>query len=477
MSFEFDESPAPLSAPPAPAPEPQPIEAAPSALSPRALQLAAMPPSRAAIELAWPGIVEQLVRASGQTGSLAIVGQLGAVATAAMGASGQFLFLLFPIWGALSTGTVALVSRRIGEGRLGAANDVLRQSITLATVLGIVSGIGFALFSRPLIGLIGAAPDVVDVAAPFLAVVGGLNVFQTLSIIGVNALRSAGDARAPMWLSLAASTLVIPLTYVLVFPLGVGLMGAAYAQVTVAAGFLAVTAALLWRGRVGLRLGGGGWAFQPAVARTLMSISLPSMGETLLFSVGLLALSGIVFRLGTDAFAAHQIISQVEAISFLPCVGFSAAAAALVGQSLGMHQPKRAMTVGWAAARMAALWTSLAGLLFVLVPATFLGFFTSSPEVVVAGIGAMIVVGVAQPAQAVIFTIGGALRGAGDTRYTLGLTVLNWFVVRFPLAVILGLVVGWGLAGVWIAVAIDYAVRAALMARRFRGGAWARRLI
>ena len=230
-------------------------------------------------------------------------------------------------------------------------------------------------------------------------------------------------------------------------------------------------------GRAGLRLGGGSWAIRAELARSLMSISLPSMGETLLFSVGILALGGIVFRLGTEAYAAHQIVSQVEVISFLPCIGFSAAAAALVGQSLGMHQQHRAATVGWAATRMAALWTSLMGLLFVLFPAVFLGIFTSSSEVVASGIGALIVIGIAQPAQAIIFTIGGALRGAGDTRYTLALTIFNWVVVRFPLAVVLGLVVGWGLTGVWVAVAIDYAVRAALMARRFHGGVWQLRRI
>ena len=158
-------------------------------------------------------------------------------------------------------------------------------------------------------------------------------------------------------------------------------------------------------------------------------------------------------------------------------MGFSAAASALVGQSLGMRQPQRAMSVGWAATRMAAFWTSAMGLAFALAPAFFIGLFTSSSDVVASGIGAMIVIGIAQPFQAIIFTIGGALRGAGDTRYTLALTIFNWFVVRFPLAVILGIVLGWGLTGVWIAVAIDYTIRAGLMARRFHGGAWQRRRI
>jgi putative MATE family efflux protein len=466
---------APLAIPPEPIPEPEPT--AVPAPSPRALELARLSPQRAALELAWPGIIEQLFRASGGTVTFAIVGQLGAVATAAMGASYQYLFLLFPIWGALSTGTVAVIARRMGEGRTEAAADALRQSLIIATGLSVVSGIAFVVLARPLLVLIGASPEVVDAGAPFLAVVGGLNAFQTLGIIATNGMRAAGDSRTPMWLSLAGSLAFIPLAYAFVHPLGLGVLGAGYAQLILSAVFLAVTLVLLWQGRAGLRLAGGRWRIHLETARSLMAVSLPSMAETLLFSVGIIALGGIVFRFGTEAYAAHQIIGSLEAMSFLPCVGFSAAAAALVGQSLGMHQPGRATEVGWAATRMAALWTSTAGVLFAVFPAFFLGLFTSSPAVVAAGIGAMIVVGIAQPAQAVIFTLGGALRGAGDTRYTLALTILNWFVVRFPLAVVLGLVVGWGLVGVWVAVAIDYAVRAALMARRFHGGAWARRRI
>lgn len=466
-----------LSAIPEPIPEPEPAEVIAPVLSPRALALAAMSPERAALDLAWPGIVEQLVRASGQPIAFAMVGQFGAAATAAVGASGQFLFLLFPVWGALSTGTVALIARRIGEGRVDQASDAARQSLVLATILGIASGVAFAVFAKTLLLLIGAQEEVIETAEPYLAIIGGLNVFQTVSIIGLNSMRAAGDTRTPMWITLAGSVVLVALTYTLVFPARLGVIGAAYAQVLASVGFLVVTLALLWRGLADLRISGGEWRLRAATMRALMAVSLPSVGETLLFSVGILALGGIVFRFGTEAFAAHQIISSVEALSFLPCVGFSSAASALVGQSLGMKQPGRATAAGWAATRMAALWTSTAGLAFAVFPAFFLGLFTSSSAVIDGGTGAMVVVGIAQPAQAVIFTIGGALRGAGDTKFTLALTIFNWFVVRAPLAVLLGIVLGWGLTGVWVAILVDYVVRAGLMARRFHGGAWARRRI
>jgi len=440
----------------------------------RAAALALLSPERAAFTLAWPGIVEQLIRASGQTVVFAFVGHLGAVSIAAMGAALQFTFLPFPIFNALSIGTVALVSRRMGEGRTDEADNIVRQSLLLGTFLGIVSGVAFAVLAEPLLGLIGAAPEVAVVGAPYLALVGGLNVFQTISIIGMAAVRAAGDTRTPMVFSAAFSLLNVPLTYILMNSAGLGVLGAAIGLVLSMVLFALATVVILWRGHAGLTIAGGAWRISGERLRALLSISLPSAAESLLFSVGILALSGLVFRLGTEAYAAHQIVNQLESLSFLPCIGFAAAASALVGQSLGMERPSRAMQVGWAAARMAALWTTVAGLLLVLFPRTFLGIFTSDPGVVVAGVGSMVIIGVAQPAQAVIFTIGGALRGAGDTRFTLTATIINWFVVRFPLAVLLAFPLGLGLAGIWVAITVDYVVRAGLMAFRFRGGRWQR---
>jgi putative MATE family efflux protein len=443
----------------------------------RAAQLALLDPGRAAFQLAWPGIIEQLIRASGQTVVIAFIGHLGGVAIAAVGASLQFTFLLFPVFNALSIGTVALVSRRMGERRAEAASDVVRQSLVLGAVLGILTGALFAIFAKPLLGLIGADEAVSSAGAPYLALIGGLNVFQTISIIGVSAMRAAGDTRTPMWLSAAGSALTVPATYLLVTVAGLGIMGAAYAQIVVSVLFCAGTIALLWRGVAGVRISGGAWRLERATMRSLASISGYSAGESFLFSIGILALGFLAFRLGTEAYAAHQLVAQLESLSFLPCVGFSAASAALVGQSLGMRDPKRAMRSAWAATRMAIVWTAAVGAILALFPRFFLGIFTSDQGVITAGVGALIVIGFAQPAQAVNFTMGGALRGSGDTRFTLATTTINWFVVRLPLAVLFTFSLGLGLAGIWLAVLVDYCVRAVILSLRFRSGRWAKRVL
>ncbi|HEX9484936.1 MAG TPA: MATE family efflux transporter, partial [Gemmatimonadaceae bacterium] len=138
---------------------------------------------------------------------------------------------------------------------------------------------------------------------------------------------------------------------------------------------------------------------------------------------------------------------------------------------------QRAFRSGWAATRMAIIWTSVAGAIFALFPQFFLSLFTNDQAVISAGIGALVVIGFAQPAQAVNFTMGGALRGSGDTRFTLATTIVNWLVVRLPLAVVLAFPLGLGLAGIWLAVLIDYCVRAVILVLRFRSGRWSKRVL
>jgi putative MATE family efflux protein len=449
------------------------VEEAP-APSGRAAELAKLSPARAALELAWPGIIEQSVSAAGTAMVFAFVGHLGATATAGAGAAGNFLFLMFPVWRSLAIGTIAIVSRRMGEGRPHEAADATRQSLVLGALAGIAFGVGFFVFSAPLLRLLGAGDDVVAIGAPFLQVIGASSGASTVWLIGTSAMRAAGDTRTPMYLTSAGVVLSVALAYVLIDMMQIGPMGAAYAQATTWFLGMSVMFVLLWRGVAGLSIAGGPWRLTMTTIRRIFSISLPSAGESATFSFGILALSGLVFRLGTDQVAAHQIVGQIETFSFFPCIGFSAAASALVGQALGMHDPPRAMRAGWAAAGMALVWATAAGLAFVVAPGALLGLFTLSSGVVAAGIGALAVVGLGQPAQAAIFALGGALRGAGDTRYPLMVSLVNWFVVRLPLAYVLAFPLGMGLTGIWTAVTVDYFFRAALLAWRFKSGAWAR---
>ena len=200
-----------------------------------------------AVPLAWPGIVEQSIRVVGQLTVFAFVAHLGAVATA----GGRLVQPAVPPL----PGLERLRDRydRAGQPADGrrssrAAGDALRQSLVLAAALGVASGAAFAAGARPALLALGAEPAVADAGAP-LALVGGLNVFQTLSIISIAATRAAGDTRTPMWLSAGSTVVMVPLAYLLIDAAGLGVLGAAISIVAVNVLFALATLLVLLRGR------------------------------------------------------------------------------------------------------------------------------------------------------------------------------------------------------------------------------------
>ncbi len=437
----------------------------------RAAELAGMTPRRAALQLAWPGILENLAGSLATTVTFAFAGRLGTEPLAGYGASQQLLFLLFPIWMSLSIGTIALVSRRMGAGRPAEAAEYARQALLIGLGLSVATGAAFALFAEQLVLVLGAEPAVARAARPYLQLVGGANALQTLTFIGTAALRGAGDTRSPLVVTVAGVAVGVPVSYLLLGPLG--LVGLAVGYVVANGLSLAITYALLARGRGGLRLGAGAWRPVPAEARALLRISLPASAEQMVWSVGLLIVTVIVLRLGTAAYAAHNVILQVESLSFLPCFGFSVAASALLGQSLGMEDVRRAERSVWATAQPALLWTVLAGSTFVFLPEAIFRIFSADPAVIEAGVPALRTIGFGEPALGVLFVLSGALRGAGDTRFLLKVALGAWLLLRLPAALTFAFVLGWGLVGIWGMFLTDYFVRLLVLLVRFRSRAWA----
>ena len=185
-----------------------------------------------------------------------------------------------------------------------------------------------------------------------------------------------------------------------------------------------------------------------------------------------LAVASVVTKLGTAAFAGHQLGLQLLSIAFMPGFSFSVAATTLVGQELGREAPRRAMACVYTAAWMAMSIMYSAGAAAFLLAEPLLRVFTSEPEIIRQGYYAVRAGAIIQLPLAWHFVLAGALRGAGDTRYVLLAQALPIWLVRIPLASRLGLTFGFGLTGVWAAMMLDMTGRTVLMMLRFRNGAW-----
>jgi Na+-driven multidrug efflux pump len=220
----------------------------------------------------------------------------------------------------------------------------------------------------------------------------------------------------------------------------------------------------LLRRRGGLRLG-----LSLPVARTIVRIGLPTMLSGVLFSAIYMLLVRVVGRFGTPAIAALGVGHQIEGAGYMICIGFGLAAETVVGQNLGARQPGRARQAGWLTVRLASVPACLLAVLFMAVPGSLAGIFTSDPAVVYDASLYLRAAGVAQLVMAFETVLEGALTGAGYTLYTM-LVVVGISALRVPLADLVA--ASFGLVGIWWMLALTAMARAAAMTSLWTWGAW-----
>ncbi|MEZ6067827.1 MAG: MATE family efflux transporter, partial [Planctomycetaceae bacterium] len=210
------------------------------------------------------------------------------------------------------------------------------------------------------------------------------------------------------------------------------------------------------------------------VVRRILRIGLPAAGDGAILWSGHFLFLKIVGWMGEVPLATHMIGIRVEAITYLPAVAWGAAAATMVGQSLGNRDPDRARRAGHEAVRQCSLLGIVITLVFCLAPGAIFGEMHTDPAVVDMGARAFPIVALLQIPLMIGIIYAASLRGAGDTRFPLLMTAVSTYGVRLPVAWLLGIHFELGLLGAWIAMSCDMGLRAVLAALRFTGGRWSR---
>lgn len=405
-----------------------------------------------------------------------LVGHLGAASLAAVGLANQWVMVATMMFGAIATGSTALIARFFGAREKARANEVLRQSMMLGVGIGIVATVLGIALADPAVRLLGAEEDVVALGAAYLRIAASVFFFSTLMFIGNASLRGAGDTRTPLYVMLIVNVVNIAVAWTAINgPFGLPKMGVVGSAMGAATGRLIgglLVISLLLKGRAGIKLRLAGLRPDREMIRRILRVGLPTGVEQLFFRSGQMVFARILAELGTVAYAANQVAMNGWSLSFMPGFGFALAATTLVGQRLGAQDPEGAQKNGYTAYRLSATLMGSVGLFFLLFPAQIVGFFTNDPEVIAIGAMPLGLVGLIQPILAAAQVFPGALRGAGDTRYPMVVTGSAIWFIRIPLAFLFAIVWGWGLPGAWGALALDMCIRALLNFLRFRGGRW-----
>ena len=396
----------------------------------------------------------------------AVVGHLGRVPLGGLGVGAALMGLLAVVGTFVEYGTTGRAARWYGAGALDRAVGEGVQATWLALGIGAAVAALGEVFAGPLTSALAGGAGPTQAAAESwlrIAIVGMPGILVVLA--GNGWMRGVQRTREPVVIVLAANALSAALSPVLVYPVGLGLDGSAWANLgaQVLGGALFVAALR--------RSASGGMRPDVTVMRGQLAVGRNLLVRSVAFQVAFLTAAGVASRMGSAQIAAHQIGMQLWEFSALLLDSFAIAAQALVGAALGSADAAAARSTARDVARW-GLWAGLAfGALFAvgwwLIPQAF----TSDPEVLHQThllwpwfVGML-------PAAGVVFALDGVLIGAGDVAFMAWLTVIAGVLAYAPVN-LAALHWGWGIGGVWAGLTAFVVVRLVGMVGRVRGDAW-----
>lgn len=443
------------------------------------------------IQLALPSVLEMVLISLINMADTVMVSTVGTDAVAAVGLVGQPRMLMLCFFFALNTGITAVVARRKGEERQKDANTVLRNSMMLITLLSLALMAVFLPFARPLMLFAGAEEGrTLEDATAYFLIVGSALPFNALSMGLCAAQRGVGNTRLTMYVNISSNLVNILCNWLLINGIGpfpkLGVIGAAIATaIGLFCGFLLSLFATLGNRKADAFLRftrHDNWKPNREAIQDVTNIALSAMVEQIALRIGFFSYAKIVAGLGTDAFAAHQIAMQFLNLSFSFADGLGIAGTALVGQMLGARRKDLAHIYGSLARRTSLMISIILASCCILFRSGLVSMFISenaNPGVQELAESIMFVVAVFQPFQMVSTVAAGALRGAGDVRYTARVMALTVMIMRPILAIaavwLFGTVLGKpdiALIGAWLASLSDMIMRMVLFVRRYNSGRW-----
>ena len=427
--------------------------------------------------LAWPCLIENLSYTALGVVNMMMVGRLGPEAVAAVGLGNRIRMLFQLVFSGMAVGNTAMVARSVGARDPVGAGRVAKQALSLGVLVTLATTLAGSIFPSHLIAWMGATEAVNAPAAEYVRIISLGQFFLMVMVIGNGTLRGAGDTRTPMFTTMVINLVNVCVGYVLIFgKLGLPALkvgGAATGLVISQMVGSALVFSVLISGRRSVRLDWHStWRFDWDIIGRLFHLGAPATLEDFFMQMGMFAYTVIVVSLGTEAFATQQIIMNATMFVFAPGQAFSVVATTMVGQSLGAKEPSRAERSGWEAASMAAIWNTVMGLIFFFFGQRIMGLYISDPDIIALGGLSLRIFSLSFPLTALNQSLGGALRGAGDTRFPMLVTGGSVWLIRIPLVYLLGVVLGHGLPGVWSGHGLDLVVRGCIMALRFRKGTW-----
>ncbi len=438
---------------------------------------------RLTVLLSMPSILAQLSSIVMQYIDAAMVGSLGAAASASIGLVSTTTWLFWSLCSAVVSGFSVQVAQLIGAGKQNEGKSVVRQGLVASVGFSfIVAIIGCAISGNLPVWLGGNEDINSDATIYFFIFSMGLPVFQ-LGFFAGAVLRCSGNMFVPGMLNIMMCVLDVIFNALLIFPTreiwgitvygaGMGVKGAAIGTFLAEAVIAIIMFIYLWYNNPQLKMHKSQGSFLPRkeTLKKANKIGLPLAAEHIMVCGAQIIITIIVAPLGTIAIAANAFAITAESLCYMPGYGIGEAATTLVGQSVGAKRKELADRFAKITIYSGIVVMGIMGLIMYVVAPSMMAFFTPDISVRELGVDILRIEAWAEPMFAAAIVAYGAFVGAGDTLVPSCMNFGSIWAVRLTLAAFLAPL--YGLTGVWIAMCIELCFRGTIFLWRLYSKAW-----
>lgn len=435
-----------------------------------------------ALLLILPIVMQSIINQGVNMMDTVMVGKLGEDAISASSLANQFYNIFTFLCMGISAAGLVLCSQYFGAKDIRTVRSVLNLVLQIVFLSGVLFALVTALFPTQIMRIYTDEEDVIALGAQYLRVTALVYLPHGMSLVLANVMRSIGNAKLGLYVSIVSFLVNIGANYVFIFgKLGapeLGVMGAAVGTLIARITEFTFCAIYLMKFEKTLHYHPRGLFKLPgkALFHEFRRLGMPAIISDSLLALAASAISIILGHMGKEVVSAYAIVSVMDRMATVAIQGATSAAGVIIGQSVGEGAFQRAQKEGWTFLMLASLIGIFGGILVYFLGEWSIGLYEitkSTVQITTAMMEASAIIVFFQAIQSSLSK--GILRGGGDTKFLMVADIIFQWVASIPLGALAGLVLDLPPAWVLIALRIDFVIKSIWLVFRLKSGKWIHR--
>lgn len=426
--------------------------------------------------LTWPIFVELILQMLMGNIDQMMIARYSDSAVAAVGNANQILNFLVLAFNVLCTASIILITQYKGAKQEDKVEQIYSLSIIVNLIISVIISLVIFLFNGVFFDLMSVPSEVLPEAKTYIILTGSFIFLQAMSMTFAALLRSNQFMKESMVANVVMNLLNIIGNVILINGFGpIPALGVAGVAISTTVSRLVGVLLMIYMFNKYVRVKITFRRLKPFpkdLFRKQLGIGLPSAGENFAYSLSQVVIMGFINLFGTTTITVKVYVSMLAMVTYILTSALAQATQVMIGHMLGARQIEETDRRVWKTLKASMLSSLIASTVIVLFSDFFFGLFSSNPEVLRMGKIIMMIDLVLEQGRAVNICFVRCLQAAGDIKFPVMMGVISAWLIAVVFSYIFGVVCGLGLAGVWMAQALDEVFRAVCFIFRWKKGGW-----